>query len=142
MPSLKLSTPPSSPLHTFIDAACACAGGERVHVAIVTFDATVHFFSLRAEQSAPQMLVMPDAAQPYCPAATSSLIVPLHESRPLVRSRSSAPPAEACRPLRRSLLDLLHATWPCMLQGICMCCIHTCVAAGTSPDLLLDGHAC
>lgn len=68
-------------------AAClrAVQGGERVHVAVVTFDATVHFFSLRAEQSAPQMLVMPDAAQPYCPAANSSLIVPLHESRALVR---------------------------------------------------------
>ncbi len=57
-----------------------------MHVAVVTFDSAVHFYSLRPEQSAFQMLVVPDAQQPYCPTAAPSLIVPLHESRALVRS--------------------------------------------------------
>lgn len=55
-----------------------------MHVGIVTFDATVHFYSLRPEQAAFQMLVMPDSEQPYCPASASSLIVPLSQSRELV----------------------------------------------------------
>ena len=67
------------------------AGGERVHVAVVTFDSSVHFYSLRGEQSAFQMLVVPDAQQPYCPTAASSLIVPLHESRALVCSPGALP---------------------------------------------------
>ncbi|KAK9908279.1 hypothetical protein WJX75_005414 [Coccomyxa subellipsoidea] len=61
-------------------------GGERVHVGVVTFDATVHFYSLKADQSAFQMLVMPDGEQPYCPAAHPSLLVPLSQSRELVES--------------------------------------------------------
>lgn len=55
-----------------------------MHVGVVTFDATVHFYSLKADQSAFQMLVMPDGEQPYCPAAHPSLLVPLSQSRELV----------------------------------------------------------
>ena len=55
-----------------------------MHVGIVTFDAAVQFYSLRPDQAAFQMLVMPDSELPYCPASASSLIVPLSQSRELV----------------------------------------------------------
>ena len=73
-----------------------------MHVALVTYDNSVHFYALRAEQSAFQMLVVPDAQQPYCPAAASSLIVPLQESRGLVRHSACGvchtvtPPTQKC----------------------------------------------
>ena len=38
-----------------------------MHVALVTYDNSVHFYALRAEQSAFQMLVVPDAQQPLLP---------------------------------------------------------------------------
>jgi protein transport protein SEC24 len=64
---------------------CAVTGGERVHVGVATYDTTVHFYSLRADQSAFQMLVMPDSQQPYSPAFHTSLLVPLSQSRDMVR---------------------------------------------------------
>lgn len=60
------------------------AGGERAQVAIATFDSTIHFYSLRPQQSQPQMLVVPDIADPYAPQS-ASLICSAKESRELVR---------------------------------------------------------
>lgn len=57
-------------------------GGDRARLAIATFDSTVHFYALRPQQSAPQMIVMPDVADPYSPAA-AMLVVPAIESRSL-----------------------------------------------------------
>ena len=63
------------------------AGGERVLVGIATFDTTIHFYGLRPGQATPQMLVVPDADDPYCPAP-AALLVPLHVARPTVRGWS------------------------------------------------------
>ena len=63
---------------------CICAaGGKRAHVGIATFDATVHYYSLRPSQSQAHMLVIPDAAEPYSPLP-ESVVVPLHSSRSMV----------------------------------------------------------
>ena len=47
------------------------AGEDRAQVAIATFDSTIHFYTLRAAQTQPQMLVVPDIADPYAPPAAS-----------------------------------------------------------------------
>jgi len=44
------------------------AGGERVRVGVATFDAAVHFYSLRDGRAAPAMLVVPNAEHPCCAA--------------------------------------------------------------------------
>jgi len=45
-------------------------------VGFATFDNQIQFYSLRAGQAQPQMLVIPDAADPYCPLP-QSLLAPL-----------------------------------------------------------------
>jgi len=65
------------------------AGGERVRVGVATFDAAVHFYSLREGRAAPAMLVVPNAEHPFCPDP-ASLVAPLRASRPLVRPRPAA----------------------------------------------------
>lgn len=52
-------------------------------VGFATFDSEVHFYSLRPNQAQPQMLVVPDVEEPYCPPP-GSLLAPLHSSRPLI----------------------------------------------------------
>ena len=49
----------------------AVAGGDRAQVAVATFDSTIHFYTLRATQTQPQMLVVPDVGDPYAPPAAS-----------------------------------------------------------------------
>ena len=60
-------------------------------MAIATFDTTIHFYSLRPSQSQPQMLVVPDIAQPYAPQP-ANLLCNAKESRELVRGASRLPP--------------------------------------------------
>lgn len=59
------------------------AGGDRARLGIATFDSAVQFYALRPGQSAPQMLVVPDTAEPYAPAA-GSLLVNARKARDLV----------------------------------------------------------
>ena len=56
------------------------AGGERRHVGIVTFDSGIHFYSFNADRTGYQMLLVPDGDNPFPPAASSSLVVPLSEA--------------------------------------------------------------
>ena len=58
------------------------AGGERTHVGIATFDSVVHFYNLRASQSQPQMLVVPDVDEVYSPMPAGLLVrsCPLHQA--------------------------------------------------------------
>eukprot|EP00891_Asterochloris_glomerata_P005862 jgi/Astpho2/5862/Aster-02364 len=81
-------------------AACAAIlrvlddiqGGKRAHVGIATFDATVHYYSLRPSQSQAHMLVIPDAAEPYSPLP-ESVVVPLHSSRSMVEDLLNSIPS-------------------------------------------------
>lgn len=61
----------------------AIAGGERARIAIATFDSTVQFYALRPGQAAPQMLVVPDVAEPYSPQV-DALLVPARAACSLV----------------------------------------------------------
>lgn len=62
------------------------AGGERRHVGIATFDTTMHFYSMRPDQDAFQMLIVPDNQKPYSPAFHTSLLVPLSQCQETVRT--------------------------------------------------------
>lgn len=57
---------------------------ERTRVGFVTFDSTVHFYSLRSDLKSPQMLVVPEIEAPFTPN-TEDLLVNLKESLPLVK---------------------------------------------------------
>eukprot|EP01113_Clastostelium_recurvatum_P009522 TRINITY_DN1458_c0_g2_i2.p1 TRINITY_DN1458_c0_g2~~TRINITY_DN1458_c0_g2_i2.p1 ORF type:complete len:1117 (-),score=203.17 TRINITY_DN1458_c0_g2_i2:19-3039(-) len=58
-------------------------GGSRTQVGIITFDKTVHFYSLKSTQSRPQMLVVPDIENVFVPLP-DDLLVNLRESRHLI----------------------------------------------------------
>ena len=60
------------------------AGDDRTQVAVATFDSAIHFYTLRATQTQPQMLVVPDVADPYAPPA-ASVICSAKASRHVVR---------------------------------------------------------
>ena len=62
------------------------AGGERRHVGIVTFDSGIHFYSFNADRTGYQMLLVPDGDNPFPPAASSSLVVPLRDAMDAVSS--------------------------------------------------------
>lgn len=86
-------------------------GGERARLGIATFDSAVQFYALRPGQSAPQMLVVPDTAEPYAPSA-GSLLVNAHKARSLVSARAD--------PLTQ-LCCTAHAPssgWPCAVRYI------------------------
>ena len=71
-------------LATAIDSVRSCLdslpGAERTQVGILTYDSNVHFYNMRADQSSPQMLVIPDATHPYLPQP-EDLLVNLQECR-------------------------------------------------------------
>jgi len=71
-------------LASAIDAVKSCLdslpGAERTQVGILTYDSNVHFYNMRADQSSPQMLVIPDATHPYLPQP-EDLLVNLQECR-------------------------------------------------------------
>lgn len=98
--------PPMPPTHFFLidvsfpaistgATAAACSsiakilgelpGGDRTQVCVATFDSTIHFYSMRPQQSQPHMLVVPDVTDVYCPLA-GNVVVNLKESRSLVDS--------------------------------------------------------
>jgi len=74
----------SGTLATALDAVKSCLdslpGAERTQVGIITYDSTVHFYNMRADQSSPQILVIPDATHPYLPQP-DDLLVNLQEAR-------------------------------------------------------------
>ena len=53
-------------------------GKERAQIGFATFDNQIQFYSLQASRSQPQMLVIPDADDPYCPPP-QSLLAPLKD---------------------------------------------------------------
>ena len=70
---------------------------------MATFDSSIHFYALRPGQSTAQMLVVPDVADPFCPAP-ASVVVPLRQSRELVRGCQGC-----CWGLLLAMLQLLLA---------------------------------
>ena len=79
-------------------AACASVaqlldelpGEDRTRVGIATFDSRVHFYAPRnggdQEEAQPVMLVMSDAAEPFCPLGGASLAVSLAQHKPALKS--------------------------------------------------------
>lgn len=62
-PPPSLPRPPFPPPHQVLDGMT----DDRIQVGFVTFDTAVHFYSLRAGLSAPQMLVVPDIDDLFMP---------------------------------------------------------------------------
>ncbi len=58
-------------------------GGERTHVGFLTYDSTLHFYALKPGSSQPQMMVVAELDDPFCPAP-EDLLVNLGESREAV----------------------------------------------------------
>ena len=83
------------------------AGNDTVQVGIATYDTTVHFYSLQANQSQAQMLVMPDVEEVYS-VSSASVVVPLHHSYHLVTCCLSNSPGSADLTLqaRKSMYSL------------------------------------
>ncbi|CAM9383976.1 unnamed protein product [Scytosiphon promiscuus] len=77
----------SGMLHVAAETIKACLddlpGGERTMVGFCTFDSSVHFYNLKSTLSQPQMLVVPDLADPFLPVP-EDLLVNLSESRSVV----------------------------------------------------------
>jgi len=57
-------------------------GGERTQVGVITYDSTLHFYNLHG--STPQMLVVPELDEPFCPMPGEAL-VNLSERRDVVK---------------------------------------------------------
>ena len=53
----------------------------RAQVGVITFDSALHFYSLKPGQSQPQMVVVPEVADPFVPCLPEDLLVNLSESR-------------------------------------------------------------
>ena len=58
-------------------------GGERTRVGFLTYDSTLHFYALKPGSSQPQMMVVAELDDPFCPAP-DDLLVNLQESRDAV----------------------------------------------------------
>jgi len=81
---------------------CVCAsikanlaklpGGSRTQIGFVTFDSSLHFYSLKSSLSEPQMLCVSDLDEPFLPLP-SELVVNLDESRHLVEALLDKLPA-------------------------------------------------
>ena len=56
---------------------------ERTRVGFLTYDSTLHFYSLKANQSQPQMMVVAELDDPFCPMP-DDLLVNLAESRAVI----------------------------------------------------------
>jgi protein transport protein SEC24 len=59
------------------------AASARAQIAFITFDAAIHFYSLKATAGQPQMLVVPDLTDLFLPVP-DDLLVNLNESRHIV----------------------------------------------------------
>ena len=69
------------------------AADARAQVGVVTFDSALHFYSLKPGQSQPQMVVVPEVADPFVPCLPEDLLVNLSESRAQVDQLLDALPA-------------------------------------------------
>lgn len=65
----------------------------RAQVGVITFDSALHFYSLKPGQSQPQMVVVPEVADPFVPCLPEDLLVNLSESRRQVDQLLDALPA-------------------------------------------------
>lgn len=54
-------------------------------VGIITFDSSVHYYNLKSSLAQPQMLVVPDLADPFLPVP-DDLLVNLVDSRAVVEA--------------------------------------------------------
>lgn len=86
-----------------------------MHIGIATFDSCIQFYGLGGGQAQPTMLVVPEVDQPFCPQV-SSVVVPLAECRPQVRT----PPFSPARILFLSCCSFLHSP-PCVRACRCTC---------------------
>jgi protein transport protein SEC24 len=70
-----------------VEAIKACLddlpGDDRTQVGFLTFDTTLHFYNLRAGATQPQMIVVPEVAEPFAPLP-DDLLVNLADSRSVV----------------------------------------------------------
>eukprot|EP00752_Nemacystus_decipiens_P003181 g2944.t1 len=77
----------SGMVHVAAETIKACLDGlpgeERTMVGFCTFNSSVHYYNLKSNLSQPQMLVVPDLADPFLPVP-DDLLVNLSESRSVV----------------------------------------------------------
>lgn len=132
-------------LHMQLQSTCVSlrppswhAGGERARVGVATFDSSVHFYAIKASQLQPQMLVIPDVDEPYCPLP-GSLLASLQECRRLIDSLLAQIPAlfsksrtldscgiaalEAC--IAALKVPLLPGAWHAVLMPMAASCLAT-----------------
>ena len=69
------------------------AADARAQVGVITFDSALHFYSLKPGQSQPQMVVVPEVADPFVPCLPEDLLVNLSESRKQVDQLLDALPS-------------------------------------------------
>ena len=67
-------------VNTVKDALDELPGGERTHVGFLTYDNTIHFYGLKPGSETPQMMVVAELDEPFCPAP-DDLLVNLGDSR-------------------------------------------------------------
>ena len=70
-------------VNTVKDALDELPGGERTHVGFLTYDNTIHFYGLKPGSETPQMMVVAELDDPFCPAP-DDLLVNLGDSRDAV----------------------------------------------------------
>ena len=70
-------------IDTIKEALDALPGGERTRVGFLTYDSTLHFYSLKSGADAPQMMVVAELDDVFCPAP-EDLVVNLSECRECV----------------------------------------------------------
>ena len=106
-PAEYMVRPPMPPVYFFVIdvSAAACASGAvartaqtirgcldslpgdgRTRVGFLTFDSSLHFYSLRPGLTSPQLMVVSDIADPFLPAAPDDLVANLAESRSAVEA--------------------------------------------------------
>ena len=69
------------------------ASDSRAQVGVITFDSALHFYSLKPGQSQPQMVVVPEVADPFVPCLPEDLLVNLSEARGQVEQLLDALPS-------------------------------------------------
>ena len=97
--------PPQPPVYFFIldVSAISCGSGmlqtacdaikesldhlqqhPRTQVGFITYDSSIHFYNLKSNLSAPQMMVVSDISEIIVPHVTDDLLVPLEDSRSVI----------------------------------------------------------
>eukprot|EP00049_Salpingoeca_infusionum_P017496 m.353204 g.353204 ORF g.353204 m.353204 type:complete len:801 (+) comp16706_c0_seq1:2-2404(+) len=94
-------------------------GDDRTRVGIITYDATVSFYSLNSGLSMPRVLVMTDVDDPFLPLTEEDLLVPLVDSKALVDQLLQTLPSQASKvPTHSSCLGTALLCAKQLLQGI------------------------